>query len=186
MNGETLNITTNSEVSGRRLTVLSNFNLKYLRLKYGDILVESENYLNARNEYASIKLPKRATIDSAGYDFYAPFDFTLKPGESIKIPTGIRVALPKGMFLMVVPRSGLGIKRLIIKNTLPIIDGDYFYSDNEGHIFINLMNDNSDGLPIEVKKGKAFVQGIILLYCITEDDDTTATRNGGFGSTDKK
>lgn len=137
--------------------------------------------------YEDIKLPKRATKGSAGYDFYAPFDFALSPGQGIKIPTGIRVKTDDGWVLMCYPRSGMGSKyRLQIDNTTPVIDSDYFYSDNEGHIFIKLTNDSRNGKILKVKKGVAFVQGIFLEYGVTVDDEATETRNGGFGSTGKE
>ena len=84
-----------------------------------------------RNIYDSLKLPKRATTGSAGYDFYAPVDVTMKPGEIVKIPTGIRVEMEEGWVLKCYPRSGLGFKfRLQLNNTVGIIDSDYFFSDN--------------------------------------------------------
>ncbi len=136
--------------------------------------------------YASLKLPKRATKGSAGYDFYAPFDFSLKPGETIKIPTGIRAKMNDDYVLMIFPRSSLGFKyRLQLNNTVGIIDSDYYYSDNEGHIFIKVTNDSNEGKTVEIKAGEAFAQGIFLQFGITIDDDTTAVRNGGFGSTNK-
>lgn len=136
--------------------------------------------------YEGIKLPRRATKGSAGYDFYAPFDFTLQPEETIKIPTGIRVKMQPDWVLQLFPRSGLGFKyRLQLNNTVGIIDSDYYASDNEGHIMIKLTNDSRDGKQLSVKKGEGFVQGIFLQYGITEDDDTTDIRNGGFGSTTK-
>ena len=85
--------------------------------------------------YDHIKLPKRATSGSAGYDFYAPVTLTMKPGETVKVPTGIRVEMEENWVLKCYPRSGLGFKyRLQLNNTVGIIDSDYFYSDNEGHI----------------------------------------------------
>lgn len=136
--------------------------------------------------YASLKLPKRATKGSAGYDFYAPFDFSLKPGETIKIPTCIRAKMNDDYVLMIFPRSSLGFKyRLQLNNTVGIIDSDYYYSDNEGHIFIKVTNDSNEGKTVEIKAGEAFAQGIFLQFGITIDDDTTAVRNGGFGSTNK-
>ena len=44
--------------------------------------------------YDSLVLPKRATVGSAGYDFFSPFSFELKPGQTIKIPTGIKIEMP--------------------------------------------------------------------------------------------
>ena len=82
------------------------------------------------NEYEELKLPKRATKGSAGYDFFSPIDFSLAPGETIKIPTGIRAKIDDGWVLKIYPRSGLGFKfRLQLNNTVGIIDSDYYYSD---------------------------------------------------------
>lgn len=135
--------------------------------------------------YESIKLPKRATSGSAGYDFYAPVKFEVKPGETIKIPTGIRVEMHEDWVLKCYPRSGLGFKyRLQLNNTVGIIDSDYFYSDNEGHIFAKLTNDTNEGKMVVLEAGAGFMQGIFVEYGITMDDDVVTVRNGGFGSTD--
>ena len=138
----------------------------------------------AEKVYEAIRLPKRATAGSAGYDFFAPAEFTLKPGETVKIPTGIRVEMQPEWVLKCYPRSGLGFKyRLQLNNTVGIIDSDYYGSDNEGHIQIKLTNDSREGKRLEVKAGTGFAQGIFLEYGITVDDETTEERNGGFGST---
>ena len=157
--------------------------------------VSYEQYANSREgiderviqtEYDGIKLPKRATTGSAGYDFFSPIEFELRVGDTIKIPTGIKVLLDDDKFLAIYPRSGLGIKyRIQLDNTVGIIDSDYSQSDNEGHIFIKLTNDGKTNKSININKGDAVAQGIIQQYFITEDDDTTGRRNGGFGSTDK-
>ena len=129
-------------------------------------------------------LPKRATAGSAGYDFFSPVDFTVAPGQGIKLPTGIRVEMEPEWVLKCYPRSGLGFKyRLQLNNTVGIIDSDYFYSDNEGHIFAKLTNDSRENKTLELKAGEGFMQGIFVEYGITVDDDATAIRNGGFGST---
>ncbi|MCR5153255.1 MAG: deoxyuridine 5'-triphosphate nucleotidohydrolase [Lachnospiraceae bacterium] len=138
----------------------------------------------ARRIYEGIKLPKRATTGSAGYDIYAPVDFVLRPGESIKIPTGIRIKMDEGYVCMVFPRSGLGFKyRLQLNNTVGIIDKDYYYSDNEGHLFIKLTNDTNEERTLNHKCGEAFAQCVFLQFGITVDDDVVAKRNGGLGST---
>ena len=136
--------------------------------------------------YDGIKLPKRATKGSAGYDFYAPFDIMLKPGETIKIPTGIRSSMEDGWVLKIYPRSGLGFKyRLQLNNTVGIIDSDYYNSDNEGHMFVKLTNDSNEDKSLSLKAGQGMVQGIFFEFGIVEDDDVTEERNGGFGSTTK-
>ncbi len=137
--------------------------------------------------YEDIKLPKRATSGSAGYDFFAPIEILLAPGETIKVPTGIRVEMEENWVLKCYPRSGLGFKyRLQLNNTVGIIDSDYFYSDNEGHIFSKITNDTNEGKTIEIPVGTGFMQGIFVEYGITVDDDADAVRNGGFGSTTGK
>lgn len=136
--------------------------------------------------YADLELPKRATAGSAGYDFFMPYDVELKPGETAKIPTGIRAKIEDGWVLNLYPRSGLGFKyRLQLNNTVGIIDSDYYFSDNEGHIFAKITNDTNENKVLTLEKGKGFMQGIFLEYGITEDDDVSDLRNGGFGSTDK-
>lgn len=152
---------------------------------WADTFGETEE-TKLREIYDGIALPKRATSGSAGYDFYAPESMTIKPGETVKIPTGIRVQMEENWVLKCYPRSGLGFKfRLQLNNTVGIIDSDYFYSDNEGHIFAKLTNDTNEGKTVEIAKGAGFMQGIFVEYGITVDDDVTAVRNGGFGSTTK-
>ena len=137
-----------------------------------------------REIYEAVRLPKRATAGSAGYDFFAPARISLAPGETVKIPTGIRVWMEPEWVLKCYPRSGLGFKfRLQLNNTVGIIDSDYYGSDNEGHIFAKLTNDSKEGKVVELKAGAGFMQGIFVEYGITVDDDVTEVRNGGFGST---
>lgn len=135
--------------------------------------------------YENIILPKRATVGSAGYDFFAPEEFSLLPGQTIKVATGIRVKIEPGWVLKIYPRSSLGFKyRLNLDNTVGIIDSDYYFADNEGHIFIKMTNCGNS--PLTVEKGKAFAQGIFLEYGVTVDDECDGVRTGGLGSTDKK
>ena len=162
------------------------YKVSYKQFKEGmsDFNLEETEIQNIYNE---ISLPKRATVGSAGYDFYTPIDVILKPGETIKIPTGIRCEMNPSWVLMLFPRSGLGFKfRLQLNNTVGVIDSDYFYSDIEGHFFIKLTNDSNENKTLDVKKGEGIVQGIFLTYGIVEDDDVSEIRNGGFGSTTKK
>lgn len=134
--------------------------------------------------YDNIKLPKRGSMGSAGYDFYTPVGFMLADFDTaITIPTGIRAIMPQNMVLNIVPRSGVGFKAGIgLANTIGVIDSDYYYSDNEGHIIIKLVPGFST---LEAEAGDRFVQGIFSKYYITDDDDATEVRKGGLGSTGK-
>ncbi len=134
--------------------------------------------------YDEIRLPRRATKGSAGYDFFTPVALRIYPGETIKIPTGIRVKMEEDWVLKCYPRSGLGFKyRLQLNNTVGIIDSDYYDSDNEGHIFTKMTNESREDKTVELEQGTAFMQGIFVEYGITTDDQVSAERNGGFGST---
>ena len=135
--------------------------------------------------YDQVILPKRATTGSAGYDFFAIQPFTLEPNQTMKIPTGVRVKIQEGWVLKIYPRSSLGFKyKLRLDNTVGIIDSDYYFADNEGHIYIKITNCGDQ--PLTVEKGKAFAQGVFVEYGITEDDECEAQRTGGFGSTDNQ
>ena len=140
-----------------------------------------------RHIYEGIRLPARATSGSAGYDFFTPVPLTLAPGENMKVPTGIRAEIDAGWVLQIFPRSSLGFKfRLQLNNTVGIIDSDYFYSDNEGHMFIKVTNDSREGKTVELGQGVGFAQGIFIPYGITVDDECSDVRDGGCGSTDAR
>lgn len=142
-------------------------------------------------EYLNIKLPVRSTAKSAGYDFFSPIDFVLAPGESILIQTGVKCMVDADWFLAIFPRSSMGFKyRIQLDNTVGIIDPDYYNSiSNEGHVAIKITNDfkctdaEKPAHTLVVKAGDRFAQGIFLPYGITVDDQATATRDGGIGST---
>lgn len=143
---------------------------------------------DVQDVYDSIKMPKRATAGSAGYDFFAPADIKMEKGKSVLIPTGIRSKINDGWVLKIYPRSGLGFKhRVQLDNTVGIIDADYYNSSNEGHIMIKLSCDaHDDGHMVALSAGDGFAQGIFLQFGITFDDDADGVRDGGFGSTTGK
>ena len=108
-------------------------------------------------EYLDIKLPRRATAKSAGYDIYSPFSFELNPGETIKIPTGIKAYMQDDEVLKIYIRSSLGFKYdVTLSNNVGIIDADYANALNEGHIWIKLINHGDKTLSIN--KGEAIAQ----------------------------
>ena len=157
--------------------------VSYAQYKKDCFHPETQTEEENRREYDAIPLPARGTKKSAGYDFYAPRRILLLPGDALTVHTGIRILLEDDLFLGVYPRSGLGFKyRMGLANTVGIIDADYSHAENEGHIAIKLVNNGLDAL--DIPKGKAFAQGIIQKYYLTDDDSASAERIGGFGSTD--
>lgn len=144
------------------------------------------NNKTIREMYFNLKLPKRATKHSAGYDFFAPFSFSLPYGKNIKIPTGIKAQIDDGYVLMEYIRSSVGFKYGVsLSNGTGIIDGDYYNNEgNEGQIFIKLSNNDSTfKRDLSINIGEAFCQGIFLPYGTAEDDETNGIRKGGIGST---
>ena len=147
--------------------------------------VNSEIVMDSTEAFENVVIPRRATAGSAGYDIVSPVPFRLEPGESIRIPTGLRIKMEPGWVLLALPKSGLGIKyRFQLDNTCGVIDSDYYNARNEGHILISMTNDSKSGKVLEFPAGKAFVQTILIPYGITYDDEADGERTGGFGSTD--
>jgi dUTP pyrophosphatase len=137
-----------------------------------------------RKIYDNIKLPERSTTKSAGHDIFSPCDYYIEAHSSILIPTGINCSLKDNLVLLIFPRSGLGVKnRFVPSNLVGVIDADYIDSQNQGHIFMKMVNEGDKD--VLLKQGQAFCQGIIVQYFVADDDEVTSKRDGGFGSTDK-
>ena len=136
-------------------------------------------------EYSDIEIPTRSTKHSAGYDFKSPISFALNPGDSKKVPTGIKASMNEDEFLAIFVRSSMGFKYNIrLCNQVGIVDSDYYNNpDNEGHIFVKIQNEGKEA--ITINKGDRFAQGIFMNFLITDDDVAFGDRTGGFGSTNK-
>ena len=136
-------------------------------------------------EYEGIRMPVRATALSAGYDIRTPFSFSIAPGESVVVPTGLRALMDPGMWLGIYIRSSLGFKHGVrLVNSVAVIDADYAGADNEGHLIVGIYNGGDH--VVSIQAGEAFAQGIFQTFLTTEDDcPTEAVRKGGFGSTGK-
>ena len=134
--------------------------------------------------YEDISIPTRSTKHSAGYDFKSPIEFTLNPGESKKVPTGIKASMNEDEFLAILVRSSMGFKyNMRLCNQVGIVDSDYYNNpDNEGDIIIALETVRPD-TDCCFKQGDAIAQGIIVPFYKVEDDNAEGDRVGGFGST---
>ncbi len=137
--------------------------------------------------YDSLMLPVRATVGSAGYDFFSPVNIELEAGQSILIPTGIRAQMERGWVLLLFPRSGLGFKyRFQLDNSVGVIDQDYYYAKNEGHIMAKMTNDSREGKTLSIKAGHAFMQGVFVPFGLADEEEVTNRRILGLGSTTGK
>lgn len=168
--------------------------IKFEKVSFEQFLADFPKELNYTEEeikmaYDQIKMPKRATKGSAGYDFFAPFPLDFVFNETLYVPTGIRCIIEeeKNIVLMLFPRSGLGSKkRMALNNTVGVVDSDYYCAKNGGHILGKFHYSEPDGTEaFGLAQGVAFMQGIFLEFFKTIDDDVQEERTGGFGSTTK-
>lgn len=132
-----------------------------------------------------VKTPNRGTTVSAGIDFYVPEDFettTLAPGESVLIPSGIKVQVPRGYALIAFNKSGVSVKQGLSVGAC-VVDEDY-----EGEVHIHMINTSSKEQVIAT--GQKLIQFVLIpvSYFDVEVVDEIQSRNtergtGGFGST---
>ncbi|MGM0199763.1 dUTP diphosphatase [Enterococcus sp. AZ149] len=161
----------------------------------------------------SITLPQRATHHAAGYDFEAAEEivvpsiwkagvidgvagvidgvkalFAKETAKQLKptlIPTGIKAYMGEDEYLQLTNRSSNPLKRfLVLTNGVGVIDSDYYDNpDNEGHIMFQFTNFGPTD--VVIKKGERIGQGIFLPFLKADQDTTTASRTGGFGSSNQ-
>ena len=154
--------------------------------KFEKVSLEEFSKYYDRSLYGEFSLPKRMSQNSAGYDFFAIEDFTIKPGEIKKIPTGYKATFGSDEVLFLLVRSSMGFKYNIrMTNQVGVIESDYYNNiDNEGHIFVSLQNEGDKDF--KVNKGDAYAQGIFMKFLLVDEDNATDIRMGGIGSTNKK
>ena len=128
-------------------------------------------------------MPRRATSHSSGYDFYSPIRIVVPPHESVLVMSDIKAYMQSDEELLMFPRSGLGIKGIIIRNTIGKIDSDYYSNiKNDGNIGISIWNTTDN--PFVIEEGDRVCQGSFYKYLITDNDNPISEeRIGGFGST---
>ena len=133
----------------------------------------------------NIKLPKRKTKKSAGYDFFAIEDVDLYPNKLYVLPTGIKVQMEEDEVLYLHIRSSAAFKRGVrMINSIGVIESDFYNNEsNEGEISLGLLSHNDDF--VHRKKGERVAQGVFHKFLITDDDDADGERTGGIGSTGK-
>lgn len=134
------------------------------------------------NERAII--PTRGSISAAGSDLYACIpegSVTVPAGKTVKIGTGLAIAVPEGYFGAVFARSGLAAKGLRPANCVGVADSDY-----RGEYIVALHNDTDEDMT--VADGDRIAQLVVLPYLDvefneTDELDSTERGSGGFGST---
>lgn len=139
---------------------------------------------NARKSDGEIQLPVRSDPRSAGYDFYSPVDIVIPPNENRLFFTDVKAYMQDDEVLMLYVRSSMGKIPVVIANGTGIIDASYYNNpDNDGNIGFRLLNLGKEDYVIH--RGDRIGQGVFMKYLITDDDNATGERTGGFGSTNK-
>lgn len=161
----------------------------------------------------NILLPLRGTKVAGGYDFYTPVDLEIKPQEKVFFWTDVKAYMQDDEVLLLDVRSSIGIKQdLMLSNTIPVIDSDYYNNpNNEGNIGISIRNlkpklelvgyeeldlefekikipqikDLTEENTVYIKAGERVAQGIFVKYLESDNCNTEHSRDGGIGSTDK-
>jgi dUTP pyrophosphatase len=133
----------------------------------------------------TIILPTRGSKYSAGYDLYSNETVTLQPNESHVFWFDVKVYMRIGEVFEIYPRSSISIKKnLILKNSVGIIDSDYYSNEsNDGNMascFINIGT-----TPITIEKGERISQGIFKKFYEADSGNTDKERTGGIGSSNK-
>jgi dUTP pyrophosphatase len=133
-----------------------------------------------------IKLPTRADVGSAGYDFYCPVDARLLPAQKTIIFTDVKAYMQPDEVLELYIRSSLAVKKgLMLSNNVGIVDATYYSNGgNDGNIGIALVN--TSGTAVDLKAGEKIAQGIFKKFLVADEDEVQkAERTGGFGSSGK-
>lgn len=129
-------------------------------------------------------IPTRGSEKAAGYDLYATANYDIAPHSTVKVGTGISIALPDNSFGAIFARSGLATKKgLRPANCVGVCDSDY-----RGEYIVPLHNDTDEMMSIEA--GERIAQLIVMPFIPVEFEevdelDETERGAGGFGSTGK-
>ncbi len=142
------------------------------------------SFIRVKKLHHNAVLPTYGSAEAAGADLYACLEesVTVQPGESVWIPTGLAMELPKGCAGLIYARSGLACKKgLAPANKVGVIDSDY-----RGPITVVLHNHGAD--PQTIRHGERIAQMVITpvltpSYEEAEDLPGTDRGQGGFGST---
>lgn len=129
------------------------------------------------------RMPTKGSAKAAGWDLYCLEDTVVNFRSSVKLPTGLRLAIPEGYEGQVRARSSLGSKGLILPHSIGTIDADY-----RGQLFV-LMTWIGEGDSYKVKSGERIAQLVIapipnvqFIEVKAEELGETERGEGGFGS----
>jgi len=131
------------------------------------------------------KVPQKAHKDDAGWDLFTPEDVELVEGKISMVDLRIKVAIPEGHFGLIVPRSSMAKKRILLANTVGIVDSGY-----RGNVKVALTYTPTIDMPMTttIYQNERVAQMIIIPFNHSEFTvvnclEDTERSDGGFGST---
>ena len=131
----------------------------------------------------TVELPKYHTPESAAFDLASSEDYTVEPGDIVKIKTGLVIEAPQDHFLLIASRSSLPLKKgLALANGIGVVDRDYAGPNDEILILVRNFTDTE----VVVSKGERIAQGIFVKIDQVEWEEADMIRQtdrGGYGST---
>lgn len=143
---------------------------------------EEKVYRVAYTKAQGTVTPTKGSKEAAGHDLYSDEAYDIAPHSTVKIGTGISVAIPDGTFGAIFARSGIAVKRgLRPANCVGVVDSDY-----RGEIIVALHNDTDEMMQID--KHERIAQLVVIPYLPinlerVDSLDDTGRGTGGFGST---
>jgi dUTP pyrophosphatase len=143
---------------------------KFEKISFDQFAKDLNERTDVKKLYDELQTPKRGTVSAAGYDFFTPFSFTIKPREIVKVPTGMKVMMEKDECLLLIVRSSVGIKYNVrMCNQIGLIDSDYYDNTrNEGHMWYAIQNEGESDFV--VNKGDRIIQGVFIKYLLCSDE----------------
>jgi len=130
-----------------------------------------------------VSVPDYVTGGAAALDLHASIEDPVRiwPGQTSLIPTGIAIRMPETMAALILPRSGLGSRGIVLGNLIGLIDSDY-----HREIFVSVWNRNFEGEPFEINRGDRIAQMMfvpVLKPVVTMVSSMEDNGRGGFGHT---
>jgi len=131
--------------------------------------------------FKNVQLPKKSHLPDCGLDCFMPESFTLKPLETKTICLGIGIQIPEGFAGMLVPRSSIAEKGLIIQTS--IIDPDY---TGEIHLIITNCSNNDVNIEENQRVCSLIVYNVLNARLdVVYDFEKTERGSNGLGSSGK-
>jgi dUTP pyrophosphatase len=137
--------------------------------------------VNVKRFDTSVLLPAYKTAGAAGFDLSTRIAITIEPKQLIRVPLGVALRAPSGYWVLLVARSSLPSRGLVLQNGVGVVDADYSGDSDEYQALLYNYTDQA----VTLAKGERIVQGVLLplIQAEIEEVQQLGDSRGGFGST---